>query len=82
MSDSVYDKTKPRFNRGDVVRHRASGQCAVVISPLMKCVNPEHSLHIKGFTDECVIEFAGSYRLDCGFDCEDFDYAEELLSGV
>lgn len=79
------NEPKPKFKRGDVVQHRASGEKAIIISPLMRCVNLDHghlTAHFGGFNDSCILEFAGSYRIDPGFAVEDFDYDEDLLVTV
>jgi len=33
---------KPKFKQGDVVRHKASGELAIVVSNLTHCVNEKH----------------------------------------
>ncbi len=71
-----------KFNRGDVVRHRASSETAVIVYPLVHCVNEEHQTgyaHATGFRDTCILEFSGSYKLDAGFLKEDFVYPQDLL---
>lgn len=76
--------SEPKFKRGDVVKHRASGETAVIVYPLMKCTNPNHRhtqthLRLIGPTEDCIFEFANAYRLDTGFTREDIEYPEDLL---
>lgn len=67
--------TEPRFKRGDLVRHRASGEVAVVVDANERCTR--HSYHL-GTSDSCEWKFAGTYDLDLGF-WEDVIAVEEYL---
>lgn len=72
----------PKFQRGDLVRHRASGEVAVVVDHGRRCTkhagDPYTYAHLRGWRDDCVFEFNGSYDLDLGFR-EDVVTVEEFL---
>ncbi len=54
-----------KFDLGDVVCHKASGECGIIVGINMRCsVHPPISAyHMAGDRSECEIEFAGSYEL-------------------
>lgn len=73
MSESV---RKPKFDRGDLVRHRASGEQAVITEVCTSCMTPEHQgmaaaiAHGPRMTppnQPCRQEFSGLYSLSTGF---------------
>lgn len=84
--DSVTD---PRFKRGDLVRHRASGELAVVLAPARSCVVHRgmdafgaHGPRLGGPHPDCRFEFNGSYDLDLGFKQDVLTAEEYLLEAV
>ncbi len=56
-------KREPKFKVGDVVKHKASGERAVVLALYVKCVNPEHRIGTQCLCDlaACIREFTGTY---------------------
>lgn len=60
-----------RFNVGDVVEHKASGQKGVIMRVHSKCVNPDHPdfvPHVR--RSDCQIVFLDVYDLSTGFGIE------------
>ncbi|MHC4400137.1 MAG: hypothetical protein ACYTG0_10700 [Planctomycetota bacterium] len=76
--------SKPEFERGQLVCHRASGTYGVVVSPVYECTihrgpavtSADHLLG-KG----CQRAFAGRYTLSVEFE-EELDVEEYLLDPV
>lgn len=73
----------PKFQRGELVRHRASGEVAVVVARLFRCTKHKGegealTHHWNGFGQDCNLEFTGGYDLDLGFK-EDVATVEEYL---
>jgi len=71
-----------KFKRGDVVRHRASLESAVVEHHCVSCVKHSgyqclSSDHISGKT--CKYEFNGSYSLSPGFGQESVIVSEDMM---
>ena len=78
------DNVKPKFEQGDLVRHRASNQFAIVVSAIVTCTNHLGfdiltSEHLTG--SGCEYKFNGRYCVDLGFDEGDEiqEVAEYLL---
>lgn len=79
---------KPKFQQGDLVRHRASGRLAVVARLVQHCVEPEHQGAANEFRAHgpriappdppCRLEFSGHYDLNLNFE-ETVKAAEYLL---
>lgn len=61
---------EPKFKRGDLVRHRASGEVAVVVGAKMRTI-----VHPNAPKE---VEFTGAYDLDLGFR-EDVVTVDEYL---
>ena len=79
------------FRPGDKVRHRASGEEAIVVRELMQCSakHGDRSLsallyHVNAgwHTDECQMEPTGKYALSRGFDADDIEVDGALLELV
>ncbi len=70
-----------KFQMGDTVYHKASGERGVVTDIAMRCtVHPlVHLAHISGSRDECDFVFAGTYELSVGLDREIERVDEDVL---
>jgi len=73
--------TKPRFEPGDVVRHKASGERGVITGVGMRCTVHLgiRAIACLGKSDECEREFDGTYDLSATLGTTLDDVSEGVL---
>jgi hypothetical protein len=66
IEDGIMSEAK--FQIGDTVYHKASGERGVVANMAVRCTvhPPMHSAHVIGSRGECEYVFAGAYDLSVG----------------
>ncbi|MDH4319407.1 MAG: YccV family DNA-binding protein [Desulfobulbaceae bacterium] len=63
-------KMKPKFEIGDTVRHKTSGERGVITGAISSCT--EHTIGIQCYANDfnCQTEFTGKYEISTGFNSE------------
>jgi hypothetical protein len=58
-----------KYNQGDIVYHKASGQKGVIEEAITFCANPAHKVGIHCIMDgkNCCMKFSGAYNISTGF---------------
>lgn len=77
--DTEQETRKPKFEKGDLVRHRASGELGIIsyvgvvclTHPGLDALSVEHLSGVK-----CEWAFSGSYSVSLGFTKDSFDTPE------
>ncbi len=76
--------TEPKFNVGDLVRHRASGKLVIVTGQNYRCIEPAHVTrfgHVispRPLRPLCKPGFAGTYNVSVDFG-DELEFVSELL---